>query len=80
MKQCTIFDKAEKYRCLKVDAMKQILLYPLRFEPICQYRLWRGRRLAEWLTKPLPGCEPIGEAWLLCDRDDHPSVIADGLL
>jgi mannose-6-phosphate isomerase len=36
--------------------------------------------LANWLTVPLPGDEPIGEAWLLSDRDDHPSVVSDGPL
>jgi mannose-6-phosphate isomerase len=55
-------------------------LYPLRFEPIYQYRLWGGRRLADWLTAPLPGNGPIGEAWLLSDRDDHPSLVAAGPL
>ena len=60
--------------------MKQTALYPLRFEPIYQYRLWGGRRLAEWLAAPLPRDEPIGEAWLLSDRDDHPSVVSDGPL
>lgn len=35
--------------------MKPIPLYPLRFEPIYQYRLWGGRRLADLLTAPLPG-------------------------
>ena len=30
--------------------MGQIPLYPLRFEPIYQYRLWGGRRLADLLT------------------------------
>ena len=60
--------------------MNQIPLYPLRFEPIYQYRLWGGRRLAEWLTAPLPGDGPIGEAWLLSDRDDHPSLVANGSL
>jgi mannose-6-phosphate isomerase len=60
--------------------MKQTALYPLRFEPIYQYRLWGGRRLAEWLSAPLPDDEPIGEAWLLSDRKDHPSVVADGWL
>ena len=54
------------------------LLYPLRFEPIYQYRLWGGRRLAGWLAAPLPGDGPIGEAWLLSDRDDHPSRVAEG--
>jgi mannose-6-phosphate isomerase len=54
------------------------LLYPLRFEPIYQYRLWGGRRLADLLKAPLPGDGPIGEAWILSDRDDHPSRVADG--
>jgi mannose-6-phosphate isomerase len=60
--------------------MSQVLLYPLRFEPIYQYRLWGGRRLAGLLTAPLPGEGPIGEAWVLSDRDDHPSRVADGPL
>ena len=60
--------------------MNEIPLYPLRFEPIYQYRLWGGRRLADWLSAPLPGDGPIGEAWLLSDRDDHPSLVAEGPL
>ena len=60
--------------------MNQIPLYPLRFEPICQYRLWGGRRLADLLRAPLQGDGPIGEAWLLSDRDDFPSRVADGPL
>jgi mannose-6-phosphate isomerase len=55
-------------------------LYPLAFEPIYQYRLWGGRRLANWLKAPLPGDGPIGEAWLLSDRDEHPSRVANGPL
>jgi mannose-6-phosphate isomerase len=43
-----------------------------------QYRLWGGRRLGEWLGRALPGEGPIGEAWVLSDRDDHASVVADG--
>ena len=46
----------------------QVAFYPLRFEPIYQYRLWGGRRLADLLTAPLPGDGPIGEAWVLSDR------------
>jgi mannose-6-phosphate isomerase len=57
-----------------------MLLYPLRFQPIYQYRLWGGRRLAGVLTAPLPGEGPIGEAWVLSDRDDHASRVADGPL
>jgi mannose-6-phosphate isomerase len=60
--------------------MIEITLYPLRFEPIYQYRLWGGRHLANRFTTPLPGGGPIGEAWLLSDRDDHPSKVADGPL
>jgi mannose-6-phosphate isomerase len=59
--------------------MSDTPLYPLRFEPIYQYRLWGGRRLSNWLTAPLPE-GPIGEAWILSDRDDHPSQVADGPL
>jgi mannose-6-phosphate isomerase len=60
--------------------MSQTVLYPLRFEPLYEYRLWGGRRLAGVLTPPLPGTGPIGEAWVLSDRHDHPSRIADGPL
>jgi mannose-6-phosphate isomerase len=60
--------------------MSQTPLYPLRFEPIYQYRLWGGRRLADLLTAPLPGDGPIGEAWVLSDREDHPSRVANGSL
>ena len=60
--------------------MIKVPMYPLRFEPIYQYRLWGGRRLADLLTAPLPGDGPIGEAWLLSDRDDHPSKVAAGPL
>ena len=60
--------------------MDRIPLYPMRFEPIYQYRLWGGRRLANLLSTPLPDDEPIGEAWVLSDREDHGSVVADGPL
>lgn len=54
-------------------------LYPLRFEPIYQSRLWGGRRFGELLAAPLPD-GPVGEAWLLSDRDDHQSRVANGPL
>jgi len=55
-------------------------LYPLRFEPIYQYRLWGGRNFESLLRAPLPGNGPIGEAWVLSDRDDHASQVASGPL
>ena len=63
----------------KKNAMPETTLYPLRFEPQYQYRLWGGRRLADLLAAPMPD-GPIGEAWILSDRDDHASKIADGPL
>lgn len=62
------------------DTSSHIPLYPLRFEPIYQYRLWGGRRLATLLPDPLPGNGPVGEAWLLSDRSDFSSLVADGPL
>jgi mannose-6-phosphate isomerase len=52
----------------------------LRFEPIYQYRLWGGRRLGDLLSSPLPADGPVGEAWLLSDRPDHQSQVANGPL
>ncbi len=60
--------------------MSQTSLYPLRFDPIYQYRLWGGRRLASLLSVPLPGDGPIGEAWVLSDRTEHQSLVANGPL
>ena len=65
---------------VNLAVINPIALYPLRFEPIYQYRLWGGRRLASLLSAPLPGDGPVGEAWILSDRDDHPSLVADGPL
>jgi mannose-6-phosphate isomerase len=60
--------------------MNEVPLYPLRFDPIYQYRLWGGRRLASLLSAPLPGDGPIGEAWVLSDRTDYQSIVANGPL
>ena len=60
--------------------MDKTPLYPLQFEPIYQYRLWGGRNLEDILALPLPGDEPVGEAWLLSDRDDYQSTVVNGNL
>lgn len=60
--------------------MNKISLYPMRFEPLYQYRLWGSRNLANLLSEPLPGDGPIGEAWLLSDRDDFNNIVANGHL
>jgi mannose-6-phosphate isomerase len=59
--------------------LSAVPLYPLRFEPIFQPRIWGGRRLASLFGR-LPGSEPIGEAWVLSDRADHQSRVACGPL
>ncbi|MBZ0242428.1 MAG: class I mannose-6-phosphate isomerase [Bacteroidales bacterium] len=55
-------------------------IYPLKFDPIYQYRIWGGRKLEYILSKPLPEDEPVGEAWLLSDREDHASKVSEGKL
>lgn len=57
----------------------QTQLYPLRFDPIYQYRIWGGHHLADFLTIPLPD-GPTGEAWMLSDRDSHTSLVSNGSL
>jgi hypothetical protein len=54
--------------CSTWQIMSQTPLYPLRFAPIYQYRLWGGRRLANLLTAPKPGDAvflPAGAWWCL---------------
>lgn len=60
--------------------MPEIPLYPLRFEPIFQYRLWGGRELGAFMDASLPGSDPIGEAWILSDRADYSSKVENGPL
>jgi mannose-6-phosphate isomerase len=60
--------------------VSELPLYPLQFEPIYQYRPWGGRRLASLLSAPLSGNDPVGEAWVLSDRDQYPSRVAHGHL
>ncbi len=55
-------------------------LYPLRSEPIYQYRLGGGKRFSNLISAPLHGDEPIGEAWIFSDRDDYQSQVANGPL
>jgi mannose-6-phosphate isomerase len=65
---------------IPLHGMNPVPLYPLRFEPVFQYRTWGGRRLANLMSVTLPGDGPVGEAWILSDREDHPSLIANGFL
>ncbi|MDR0933111.1 MAG: class I mannose-6-phosphate isomerase [Victivallales bacterium] len=54
-------------------------LYPLKFAPIYQSRIWGGTQMTEVLHRDLPVMEdPIGESWEIVDRDSENSVLANG--
>jgi mannose-6-phosphate isomerase len=55
-------------------------LYPLRFKPMFEYRLWGGRDLGNFMDAVLPGDDPIGEAWILSDRANCASPVTNGVL
>lgn len=50
----------------------------IRFEEAFFERIWGGHRLREQLGLPAPVDQPIGEAWLISDHDQHESVVAEG--
>jgi mannose-6-phosphate isomerase len=50
----------------------------LRFEPICQARIWGGRRLESAFGRRLPEAQPIGESWEIVDRPEAQSVVREG--
>lgn len=56
-------------------------LYPLKFEPIYQERIWGGTLMTDILQREVPaGNEPIGESWELSDRAEAMSVVKNGAL
>jgi len=56
-------------------------IYPLKFTPVYQERIWGGSLLTEVLKRELPPHRsPIGEAWELCDRDEIQTRVANGPL
>ena len=57
------------------------LLYPMKFAPIYQARMWGGTQMSEVLGREVPASEdPIGESWELVDRPDEQSVLLNGAL
>ena len=58
--------------------MKQTVLYPLKFKPIFEDKIWGGHKIKDVLGMdygPLPNC---GEVWLLSGLWDEQSEIANG--
>ncbi len=56
------------------------LPHPVKLAPRYLAKPWGGRRMEGRLGHALPGDEPVGEAWLVHDRDGESSVVADGPL
>lgn len=56
-------------------------LYPLKFKPVYQTRVWGGEQLQSVLHRQIPeNLGPVGESWELADRTDVNSVVAEGKL
>ncbi len=54
-------------------------LYPMKFKPIYQSRMWGGTQMREVLGREVPaGAGPIGESWEVSDREEAQSVVANG--
>ncbi len=53
------------------------MLYPYKFTPLLQERVWGGNAL-EHYGKSVPPGKRIGESWEISDRDEVQSVISNG--
>ncbi len=53
-------------------------LPPLRFQRRTLEKVWGGRRLAGFVEMAESTSRPIGESWEISDRDEQPSIVADG--
>lgn len=53
-------------------------MYPLKFEPVFQNRIWGGRNLAKYFNKSLPPDEAIGESWEISAHPNGLSRVANG--
>ena len=82
--ECVSFEVLSCYEehawCVGMKDLKDVALYPLLFKPIFQHRIWGGNRLQSLLSTALPSDPLIGEAWLLSDREDQASEVANGHL
>ena len=56
------------------------MLYPLKFAPILQERLWGGNLLAKKYHKTDDTQTKFGESWEISDLDENISVVTNGFL
>jgi len=63
------------------DFLPSNLLYPMKFTPIYQTRIWGGTQMSDVLKREVPAAEdPVGESWEVVDRDDENSVLENGAM
>jgi mannose-6-phosphate isomerase len=55
-------------------------LYPLKFTPVYQERIWGGNRMHTLLNKPACEHGRCGESWELSAVEGHVSVVSNGFL
>lgn len=55
-------------------------LYPLKFEPVLQEKIWGGSRLRSLLNKDLGDLPNCGESWELSSVEGHISEVSNGFL
>src|SRR5208283_3380917 len=53
------------------------MLYPYKFTPVLQERVWGGNAL-EHYGKSVPPGKRVGESWEISDRDEVQSVVSNG--
>jgi mannose-6-phosphate isomerase len=55
------------------------MLYPLKFKPIFQEKLWGGKKLSRIFNKNSPNAG-IGESWEISGLSENVSVVSEGFL
>lgn len=53
-------------------------MYPFKFQPVFQKRIWGGRNLAKLFKKKLPTYETVGESWEISAHPNGLSTVANG--
>lgn len=53
-------------------------LYPLKFKAQLFHKIWGGHTIAQWYSHVPADYENVGEAWVLSDVEDAPTVVING--
>jgi mannose-6-phosphate isomerase len=54
------------------------LLYPIKFSPVLNKKVWGGDRLKNKFNKDIKEDNPIGESWELSSRKERISIVING--